>query len=413
MRIVWLTSVRFSTDSITQTGTWLQPLAKSIAAKDGFEVYNITVGSNKTIQEERIGLLRQMIIPLNQSKERIETLENRLNTVLEEVKPDLVHVWGTESIWASINKENIVNNIPVLLDIQGLYHRLYDYYYNGLSPKEILKCLYIKEIIKPKLSIIASKKEYRRLGDIELKNLRTFRYISYQSTWVKEQLQLLNLDATLFSTKIALRNSFYKHIWKKPNNGDHPVIFTISSGSIPYKGFHVLLKALALVKVQIPGIKLRIAGKFLSNSRIDNGYPHYIKWLIHTLELENNVEFVGPLDEDSIVKELLKADVSVIPSFIEAYCLAFAEAMLVGCPTVAAYSGSLPNLADDRKESLFYSPTDYPACAAKILSVLKDDSLSLSLSKKARERRLIENDINEVTNTQINIYESVINDFKK
>lgn len=412
MRIVWLSSVQFSAEKIKQTGTWLQPLASSISSIKDYEVINISIGNTPIIKEEAIGKLRQFVLPATgknkENKENIISLKDKLNSVIRSLSPDVIHVWGTETIWANMNITSLFKDIPVLIDIQGLYHRYWEYFYNGLTPLELAKCIYIKELIRPKLSIFASRKEYKRLGDEEIKNLHTFKHISYQSLWVKEQLELLSLDAQLYPTKIILRNSFYGSIWKKPANGNSPVIFTISSGAIPYKGFHVLLKALSVIKKQIPDVKLRIAGRFLPNSKIDNGYPHYIKGLLKEFEIENNVFFIGALDEDHIVNELLSSDVCVIPSFIETYCLAFAEAMLVGCPTVAAFSGSLPNLADNNKETMFYSPTDYPDCAAKVLTLLRDDELSHSISSNARKRRLQENDVNTVTARQIDIYRRVI-----
>ena len=39
-----------------------------------------------------------------------------------------------------------------------------------------------------------------------------------------------------------------------------PDIFSFCHASIPYKGIHILLKAVALVKQDYPNVKLRLAG---------------------------------------------------------------------------------------------------------------------------------------------------------
>ena len=44
--------------------------------------------------------------------------------------------------------------------------------------------------------------------------------------------------------------------------------------------------------------------------------------------------------ECGLIKYL--CNVCVIPSFVETYCLALAEAMIVGCPTVVSYTSALP-----------------------------------------------------------------------
>ena len=49
--------------------------------------------------------------------------------------------------------------------------------------------------------------------------------------------------------------------------------------------------------------------------------------------------------------------------FIETYCLSFAEAMIVGVPTVTSFTGAMPELARHGEESLFYNSIDYQTCA--------------------------------------------------
>ena len=65
-----------------------------------------------------------------------------------------------------------------------------------------------------------------------------------------------------------------------------------------------------------------------------------------------------------MIGELLNCNVCVMPSFIETYCLAFAEAMMVGVPVVVSFAGAMPELAEHNKEAMFYNPLDHITCAA-------------------------------------------------
>ena len=98
----------------------------------------------------------------------------------------------------------------------------------------------------------------------------------------------------------------------------------------------------------------------------------------------------------------------VVPSFIETYCLAFAEAMMVGTPVVCSFAGAMPELADEGEEALFYNSMDYVECAAKIDRLLQDKELASRISEKARARRFIENDPETIVNKQISNYEELL-----
>lgn len=97
--------------------------------------------------------------------------------------------------------------------------------------------------------------------------------------------------------------------------------------------------------------------------------------------MQENVIYLGSLDENQIITHLQEANACVIPSFIETYCLAFAESMIVGTPTIASFAGAMPELAENGKEALFYNSVDYYTCAALIDKVLQNRGLAEKLSE--------------------------------
>jgi len=230
-----------------------------------------------------------------------------------------------------------------------------------------------------------------------------------QSDWVKCQVSIINPEANYYYTKIMLRDSFYKALpWEYKIPRDNPIIFSSCSAAVSYKGLHVLLKAIAVLKIKYPNIQLNLAGNINVGNRLQDGYSLFLNMLIKRYDLKDNVKFLGSLNENQIIDQLNKSNVCVVPSFIETYCLAFAEAMMIGIPSVVSYAGAMPELAINNEEALFYNSIDYRHCATLIDKLIQNQELAESLSKKSRKRRLLENDRNEVLKKQLDIYGSLL-----
>lgn len=408
-KILWLTNVRFSQTNIKSTGTWLQPLAEELSKVENLEIYHACIGKDKILCSEKIGKISQFLIPCTNPRiTKKSNICNHIRKLINDVNPDIIHVWGTESVWFLMNKFGVFDNRTVLLDMQGLLKSCYESYYGGLSLLEQIQCIGLKEILKPSSSIWGVRNAFKRRALEEERILRSYKNISYQSQWVKNRLNGLNLNAELYSTRIILRDEFYNHHWHYTDNVS-PVLFTIMSSAIPYKGLHILLKTCTVIKTKYPDFVLNVVGNFLRGKyNLRTGYETYLQKLIRKYGLNSNIHFCGSLSSDQIVQLQLKCDVSVVPSFVESYCLGMAEAMMLGLPVVAAYSAALPTIADDKVEALFYSPLDYIDCAVKIINVFEDKELAMSLSNNAVHRKIQENSVGNVVNTQMNIYREIL-----
>ncbi len=410
-KVLWLCNLPFTNQMLTSTGGWLQPLAEMLQASGKVEIFNVTSGNVPEVQKSVCNGIHQWILPRNRNRFRSQVASKafceQVAKIEEEVQPDLVHIWGTESIWVSIFAQGYIKT-KAFVDIQGILSSYYYYYYGGLTFTELLRSFRIKELIWPRASLACQRDSFKRRGKVELACLKKFKYISYQSEWVRRELALTCPEALFLKTKIMLRSSFYEaEPWQYKGRTSAPVVFSTASGSISYKGFHILLRALGWLKPKYPNIQLHIAGR-MKGRLLKSGYTAYLESLIRELGLQQNVVFLGSLNEHQIVSELQNADVTVIPSFVETYCLAFAESMLVGTPTVASYAGAMPELAEDGKEAFFYNSMDFISCAYYIDRLITDRDLATRLSANGRAKRLVENDRNTVLQTQLEIYNTLI-----
>lgn len=409
-KVLWLCNRIFSENN-NNGYSWLQPLAEELN-NNGINIVNVSLGNTKEIQSHSYNGIKQWILPKRKQKGYgqlpIKSTTDEIKHIFSIENPDLVHIWGTESVWASIINDNMIPKNKVLLDIQGLLFAIEKFYLGGLSFYEIIKCIGLKEIILPNRLLFFKKQVFHKRGIIEKRILKHFVNISTQSEWVRTYIKQITPTSKLYNTRVMLRKKFYTSPQWKYKKNEAPVIFSICASAVTYKGIHVLLKAVSLLKFKYPNIIVRIAGNILIGNKLKDGYSLYLLYLIRKLNLTDNIIFLGNINEDEIVNELYNCNVCVIPSFVETYCLAFAESMAVGVPTVVSFAGAMPELAENMKEAIFYNSLDHCNAAHYIQELIENKELAEYISENARKRRFEENSIEKVVNTQINIYNEIL-----
>ena len=415
MKILWLCNTRFSNKDVSGTGSWLQPLAEAVNNTEGYEVVNFTVAACSQFSKESVNGMTQYIAPLRsvrklQSERKwIKETGKYVRDVEIKEEPDIVQIWGTEGIWAQIYLQGGIQT-KCFIDIQGLKFEIERYYLADLRTPELKQFLSLNDLKAPWRFWMYKKYQFKIQGKVERKFLVSMKDISVQSEWVENQIKAISPNANIYHTKIMLRPPFYNSRgWEWRECGETPILFTSSSGSRTYKGLHILLHTLAVLKKTYPKAQLRVAGSFMRNSTFGfEGFERYIDKLIDKLDVRSNVIFVGVLNANQIIEELLNANVCVVPSFIESYCLGLAEAMMIGTPCVVSYAGAMPCIAKCGEEALFYNSQDYATAAALVMRVLNDKSLAKSLSINARNHRMRDNNPQDVLSTQLDIYKMIL-----
>ena len=110
---------------------------------------------------------------------------------------------------------------------------------------------------------------------------------------------------------------------------------------------------------------------------------------------------------EELVNEMRHCNVFVQSSYVESYSLALAESMAIGVPSVVSYAGAMPELAEENRMALFYSPSDYYKCAYQIERLLDNEELANNLSHNARELAIERNSVEFVVKKQISIYNAI------
>ena len=107
------------------------------------------------------------------------------------------------------------------------------------------------------------------------------------------------------------------------------------------------------------------------------------------------------------VNQLQLANCYVMPSFIENGCNALQEAMLVGVPAVATFTGGIPTTIDSERTGLTFPTGDSALLAWQISRIFQDGSLASRLGENARSTALERHDPARVEAELLNAYQEL------
>jgi glycosyltransferase involved in cell wall biosynthesis len=147
------------------------------------------------------------------------------------------------------------------------------------------------------------------------------------------------------------------------------------------KGHFELINALALVRRQVPNVRLAIVGP---DYPADSGTTQMLKERARELGVGENVLFTGPRSD--IPSLLAACDVFSLPSLEEPFGLVFAEAMAMKRPVVALNNGGTPEVVEHGKCGLLSAPGDIDTLAANLLRLLENPALRAQFGEYGRAR---------------------------
>lgn len=321
--------------------------------------------------------------------------ETRFIDIINDFKPDLIHIWGTEYVHtlAMVNaaeKLKLLNK--VVINIQGLVSVCSKHFTEGL-PYSVAESEDIKEQINDFIS----------RGKYEIKALKKAHHCIGRTDWDKACVTLINPDINYHFCNEIIRDEFYENAgsWCYEKCEKHSIF--VSQASYPIKGFHYLVKALPLVLKNFPDTKVYVAGALQKGS-----YSEYITEQIEKNSLGDSIIFTGMLTPQEMQEHYLKSNVFVSASEIENSPNSVCEALMSGIPTISSFVGGVSNLIEHNKSGFLYQKTAYYMLAHYICEVFKNTNLANNFSKKATTNMLRVNSKYENVAICLNIYKSII-----
>ena len=157
--------------------------------------------------------------------------------------------------------------------------------------------------------------------------------------------------------------------------GFQPKFVTIISSDVPMKNLKTIIKAVHLLRNEVPEISLTIIGDL----REEN------KKLIEDLKLEKEIIYLGKVDRPELIKILNNSFIGISASSYEGFGFPSVEMISTGLPVIVSNKASLPELAGDA--GLTFEPSSPTDLKEKMLSVVNNVNLREELQQNSKLRR--------------------------
>ena len=329
-----------------------------------------------------------------------KTINNAL-AIIDEFKPDIIHVFGTEWSFGLVAEHT---SIPVVIHMQGSIAPIN----NALMPPmySVLD-LVIGMGLKPKLQLNAwlSRKKDKSRKRMEARVYKAVKYYMGRTEWDKNLVNLFHPGCGYYYCNEALRKEFYNSTkqWK-PNHNKKFRIVTI--GISFWKGIDTILRTAHLLK------ECGFEFEWILVGEMAEGYKRIVENRERMKYDDNNIAFAGYLDAQHLCNLLLSADLYVHTSYIDNSPNAVCEAQYLGMPIIATYVGGIPSLIESGKEGILIAANDPFTLAGHIMRLSTDKQKCIELGtasmKRARKRHNEENILKDL----LLCYRSVISDSK-
>lgn len=301
---------------------------------------------------------------------------NQLKLILKDFKPDVIHIFGTES-WLC----HVVNmtDKPCVVHLQGLLQPCVNAFIpTGISKYDLMKYDWIHFLkgisLWHQLRIVdrKSKREYLFFKDI--------RFFMGRTLWDKSISGFLSSRSTYFHVDEVLRDQFYSaNPWKYHSSSRVLITSTLSDNL--YKGLDLVIKTASILAKERFEFEWRVVGvdnESKSALLLKRIFPQaYTSIGINLLGIKNTDEIIGLLSESS-----LYVHTSNIDNSPNSLC----EAQLMGVPVIATNVGGISSLIEDGENGFLVPANDPYFLAARIVQLHNNKMVLENISKRGREK---------------------------
>ena len=247
-----------------------------------------------------------------------------LHRCLAEIRPQVLHGWGTEDVYALAA---VTSGYPHLISMQGILSHYC--LRNRMKPRDYFQAL------------------------LELWCLHKAQRVTVESEWGRRILKKRRWSGPIDLVEYGVRRSFFEVDWT-PDPGNPVALFI---GTLhPRKGIEDLVKAFH----GLPG-KLQVIGK---------GDSRYVEKL--KTQAPSHVEWLGELGVEQVQARMAKAWCLALPTRADTSPNVVKEARVVGLPVLTTACGGQSSYLKDQQDGYLLEPGNIDS-TRRILGLILDD----------------------------------------
>lgn len=417
MRVLWFSPTpslaREYIGDKSNSGGWIQSLQKEIIKHNNIDLA-VAFWSNSTYNNSKFEYKNTLFYQLSCKKRKLKRLyENQFGVskkdielrikkyleIIDDYKPDIIQIFGAESDFGMIiNKVNI----PVVIHMQGF---LDNYKINFL--KGIDKKYYSKRTIREIIVGGGFKKTLKNIyvgAEREKQILSKCNYAMGRTEFDRIMCHFYNKDIKYYHCDEIVRENFYINAWQYNYDKTFKIISTIS-GNI-YKGVKTIFEAITFLKSMYD---IKLEWNIIGLEKNDRVIKLLRKMKIVNVQNEKYVNYLGQLDENSMINNILESNLFILPSNIDNSPNSLIEAMLLGIPIITTYAGGIPSLIDNNREGILIQDNDPYLLSAAILELYENKEKAIKLGFNARIRALKRNAPSKISEQVLKLYNDLIN----
>ena len=397
MRVLFfsVTNAGFSANNVEHNGGgWIFSLAKALISadvelgiafegsgewgceKNGITYYPVQIFNsfaNKLKRKFNFRTEEHLMLPLMQQ-------------AVNDFKPDVIHIWGSESVFGKIVPHT---SVPCVIHLQGFLPA----YSNAKFPPGVNRFDYFCYLLWHPVRLYRFfwyDFVFRKRAEREAEIVAVCQNFFGRTQWDNDIVKLYNPKAEYFHCGELLRSEFYQIAgkWKYRDNGVVTIVSVLSTPT--YKGHDLILKTAEMLKKHT---SLKFKWKVFGGADFS-----FWKKKLKLSAADLGVISAGTVSAQQLCEELLNASVFVHPSYIDNSPNSVGEAQLVGVPVVAAATGGVPSLVENGKTGFLVPANDPISMAKRIVDIAGDKTLCENISDAAVEIALKRHALETVVN---------------
>ncbi|PZU82193.1 MAG: hypothetical protein DI529_14865 [Chryseobacterium sp.] len=408
MKVLWLAptpslyQANSKYNSLYNGGGWVSSLEKLIYKSENID---LAVGFFMDNEPFKSVQNNHTYYPIGTSNNKFDKILNKLSfdrstkkeveniiRVIEDFKPDMIHIFGTEYSFGLISK---LTKVPVVIHIQGILNPYDNAFF---PPNDNLLNHFLNGDVKNFMNVYRTKRSFELGGKREVQVMESCPNYTGRTNWDFSVSRIYNKNSKYYHINEVLREEFYDTELpiKQSFEVDNKLKLITTISKVPYKAFDLILKTAKILK---ENIEL----DFEWNVYGIQDYKYWEKKL-NIKSSDVNVNCNGVINAKGLREKLISSDIYIHPSYIDNSPNSLCEAQILSLPIISTNVGGISTLINDNKTGMLCPANDPYTLAYKINLLYENQELRKELGGNGRVEALERHNRDTILKNIVSMY---------